>query len=161
MAEEKKEQQNPPMFDIIRLYSKDVSFETPNLPEVFKEEWKPETSIDLHVNINDKIDEANNVIEVALRITVTTKLGEKVAYLCEATQAGLFHIENVDEGQKSHMLHSLCPSILFPYVRETISSLVNKASFPQFNLAPVNFDMLYLQKLREASAAQPEAAKVE
>ena len=62
MAEEKKEQQNPPMFDIIRLYSKDVSFETPNLPEVFKEEWKPETSIDLHVNINDKIDEANNVI---------------------------------------------------------------------------------------------------
>ena len=76
MAEEKKEQQNPPMFDIIRLYSKDVSFETPNLPEVFKEEWKPETSIDLHVNINDKIDEANNVIEVALRITVTTKLGE-------------------------------------------------------------------------------------
>lgn len=59
------------------------------------------------------------------------------------------------------MLHSLCPSILFPYVRETISSLVNKASFPQFNLAPVNFDMLYLQKLREASAAQPEAAKAE
>ncbi len=153
-------EQQGPQFAIQRIYTKDISFEAPNAPEIFKKEWKPEVKLDLDTRSN-KLE--GGVYEVILSLTVTTKVGEETAFLCEVQQAGIFSAnddENVPEGQLAHMLGSFCPNILFPYAREAISNLVNRATFPQLNLAPVNFDALFAQYVqqRQAQAEQPETA---
>jgi preprotein translocase subunit SecB len=141
MAEQQNSQN--PVFNILRIYNKDVSLETPNSPEIFKAEWKPETKLDL--DITNKLIE-DSVYDVTLRITVTVKIAEKVAFLCEVNQAGLFQIQNIPEEQLDGFLNAFVPNILYPYAREVISSLVNKATFPALNLAPINFDALYAQR---------------
>ncbi|NQZ09685.1 MAG: protein-export chaperone SecB [Algicola sp.] len=153
-------EQQGPQFAIQRIYTKDISFEAPNAPEIFKKEWKPEVKLDLDTRSN-KLE--GGVYEVILSLTVTTKVGEETAFLCEVQQAGIFSAnddENVPEGQLAHMLGSFCPNILFPYAREAISNLVNRATFPQLNLAPVNFDALFSQYVqqRQEQAEKPETA---
>ena len=153
-------EQKGPQFAIQRIYTKDISFEAPNTPTIFKAEWKPEVKLDLDTRSN-KLE--NGVYEVILKLTVTTKVGEDTAFLCEVQQAGIFTIaegEGVAEGQVAHMLGSFCPNLLFPYARETISNLVNRATFPQLNLAPVNFDALFAQYVQQRQA-EGENAKVE
>jgi len=151
------EQEAAPQFSIQRIYVKDVSFETPNSPSIFTKEWKPEISLDLD-NKSKKIDEG--VYEVTLSLTVTAKLEEQTAFLCEVQQAGVFVIGNMPEPQVAQMLGAFCPNTLFPYARETVSNLVNRGTFPALNLAPVNFDALFAQYLQKAQA-QAEAAKSE
>jgi len=139
-------QQNGPQFTIQRIYTKDVSFETPNAPSVFTEKWEPQVNVDLNTSGN-KI--ADGIYEVILAVTVTTKLGDKTAYLAEVKQAGIFSIEGFSEQDLGGMLHSYCPNLLFPYVREVVSDLVSKGSFPQLLLQPINFDALYAQHLQQ------------
>lgn len=144
-------EQNGPQFAIQRIYTKDISFETPNAPAVFKQEWRPEVKLDLDTRSNKLED---GVYEVILSLTVTTTIGEgkETAFLCEVQQAGIFSApddESVPEGQLAHLLGSFCPNILFPYARECIASLVNRATFPQLNLAPVNFDALFAQYVQQ------------
>lgn len=153
-------EQKGPQFAIQRIFTKDISFETPNAPAIFKKEWRPEVKLDLDTRSNKLED---GVYEVVLSLTVTTKVGEETAFLCEVQQAGIFSApddESVPEGQLAHLLGSFCPNILFPYARECIASLVNRATFPQLNLAPVNFDALFAQYVqqRQAQAEQPEQA---
>ena len=153
-------EQQGPQFAIQRVYTKDISFEAPNTPAIFKTEWKPEVKLDLDTRSN-KLEES--VYEVVLALTVTTKVGEQTAFLCEVQQAGIFTLsdgEAVPEGQVAHMLGSFCPNILFPYARETISNLVNRATFPQLNLAPVNFDALFAQYVQQRqSEAQGQSTE--
>ena len=161
MADEQNtagEQKNP-VFEIIRIYNKDISLETPNSPEVFRAEWKPESKIDLDIRSNE-VDKENHVFDITLRLTVTTKIAEdKVAFLCEVNQAALVHIENLQDQQLGHALNATVPSILFPYARENISSLVSKAGFPPFILQPLNFDAIYMQRLQQEARAAQEAPK--
>ncbi len=148
MADAQQARQNNPVFEVIRIYSKDISLETPHSPRVFREEWTPESKIDLDVK-NEQIDPENHVYDVTLRITVTTRTKEDaVAFLCEVNQSALVHIENFSEQQLAHALNATVPSILFPYVRETLSSLILKAGFPPFVLQPLNFDAIYAQRLQ-------------
>jgi len=153
-------EQQGPQFAIQRIYTKDVSFEAPNAPEVFKKEWKPEVKLDLDTRSNKLEDD---VYEVVLSLTVTTKVGEDTAFLCEVQQAGIFSIreEGLPEGQLAHMLGAFTPNILFPYAREAIASLVNRASFPQLNLAPVNFDALFAQYVQQRQAEAGQGATAE
>ncbi|MDP5293267.1 protein-export chaperone SecB [Oceanimonas sp. CHS3-5] len=142
-------------FQIQRIYLKDVSFEAPATPVVFQKEWKPEVKLDLDTKSARLGD---NVFEVVLTLTVTCNMGEnETVYLCEIQQAGVFTIGNMAEPQLAHCLGSFCPNILFPYARETVSSLVNKGSFPQLNLAPVNFDALFAAHVQRAQQQQPQA----
>ena len=138
-------------FALQRVYTKDVSFETANSPDIFREEWKPEMSVNL--NSGTKLV-ADGVYEVVLTVTVNVKLGGKTAYLVEVQQAGIFGLVNFPEQELGQMLGSYCPNILFPYAREVVSSLVDKGSFPQLLLAPVNFDALYAQHLQELQKQQ-------
>ena len=138
-------------FALQRVYTKDVSFETANSPDIFRVEWKPEMSVNL--NSGAKLI-AEGVYEVVLMVTVDVKLGDKTAYLVEVHQAGIFGLVNFPEQELGHMLGSYCPNILFPYAREVVSSLVDKGSFPQLLLAPVNFDALYAQHLQELQKQQ-------
>lgn len=141
------EQAQAPQFAIQRIYVKDVSFETPNSPAIFTQDWKPDVKLDLD-NRSQKIEEG--VYEVTLSLTVTATVGDKTAFLCEVQQAGIFAIGNMPEGQIAHMLGAFCPNTLFPYARETVSNLVNRGTFPALNLAPVNFDALFAQYVQQA-----------
>ena len=149
--------QEGPQFTIQRIYTKDVSFETPNSPAIFQKEWTPEVKLDMDTRSN-KLDEG--IFEVVLALTVTASIGEETAFLCEIQQAGIFQIAELEELQMAHMRGAFCPNILFPYAREAVSALVNKGTFPQLNLAPVNFDALFAQYMqqRAAQAEQPADA---
>ena len=149
------EQQESAQFHIQRIYTKDISFETPNSPEIFKKEWKPEVKLDLDTR-NSKLED--NVFEVVLSLTVTASLGEETAFLCEVQQAGIFAIAELEEGQMAHMLGAFCPNVLFPYARETVANLVNRGSFPQLNLAPVNVDALFGQYVQQRAAQAEQQA---
>lgn len=155
-------EQNPgeAQFGIQKIYCKDLSVETPNSPDIFTQEWKPETKLNLgteHKVIGD------NVYEVVIRITVTTTCGEKTAYLVEVHQAGVFNIAGVPEPQLGGMLGADRPNILFAYARECVADMIGKAGFPQLHLAPVNFDAVYAQHLQQQqnAAAAPAGKQVE
>lgn len=141
-------------FAIQRIYTKDVSFETPNSPAVFQQEWSPEVKVDLD---NDVTELGESVYEIVLTLTVTASHEDSVAFLCEVKQAGIFTLGNMEAGQLAHAINAYCPNVLFPYARETVSSLVNRGSFPQLNLAPVNFDAMFANYL-EQMAAEEDAA---
>lgn len=133
-------------FMIQRVYVKDSSFETPNTPAVFQQQWEPELSLDLNTQ-NVLLEK--DVYEVVLTVTATVKNQDAVAFLAEVKQAGIFTIQGAPAEQLDHLLGSFCPNILFPYARETITSQVIRGSFPQLVLAPINFDALYMQQLEE------------
>ena len=142
-------------FNIQRVYVKDISFECPNSPTIFKKEWAPEVSMDIDTK-HEKLEEG--VFEVTLTLTATAKVGEDVAFLCEVQQAGIFSVGNLEGAQMAHCLNAFCPNILFPYARETVSNLVTRGTFPQLNLAPVNFDALFQNAMasQQAEAQQAE-----
>ncbi|MCW8847136.1 MAG: protein-export chaperone SecB [Sedimenticola sp.] len=142
-------------FSLQRIFVKDISFETPNSPSIFTLEWKPESSLNLNSNVS-KLD--NDLYEIVLTVTVTTKIGDKTAYLVEVQQGGIFTIRNFPEEEMGHMIGAYCPNILFPYAREVVSDLVSKGSFPQLLLTPVSFDALYAQHMQE-QAQQAQAAE--
>lgn len=145
MSEENEtQQQQKPNFFIQKVYSKDVSFEAPNAPEMFKLNWQPQANVDLHTNAN-KLDE--QTYEVDLSVTLTAKNQNKTAFIAEIKQTGIFTIANIPEEQMGHMLGSYCPGLLFPYAREALTGLVTKGGFPLVNISPVNFDALYAQNL--------------
>ncbi|MCK5639260.1 MAG: protein-export chaperone SecB [Gammaproteobacteria bacterium] len=140
-------------FAIQRIYVKDLSFETPNSPAVFKEKWEPKVDVELNSKANKLGD---NIFEVVLSVTVTATVTDKTAYLAEVQQAGIFTIAGFKDAEINHMIGSFCPNILFPYTREVISDLVTKGSFPQMVLSPVNFDALFQQHAQQATDNQEE-----
>lgn len=131
-------------FMIQRVYVKNLSFETTNTPAVFQQKWEPELTLDLNTQ-HLKLEEG--VFEVALTVTATVKNNKTTAFLVEVQQAGIFSIQGPSTEQLDHLLGSFCPSLLFPYAREAITSEVIRGSFPQLVLAPINFDALYMQQL--------------
>lgn len=133
-------------FDIQRIYIKDTSFESPNTPQVFREEWKPEVNIDLQTK-TQALEE--NAHEVVLTVTVTAKKEGKTIFLIEVKQAGIFTIKGFDKDQLGQMVGSFCPNILFPYAREIISDIAVRGGFPPLYLTPVNFDALYAQHVEQ------------
>ena len=134
------------VFALQRVYLKDSSFEVPNAPLIYQEEWKPEVS----VNLSSKVQGlADDVYEVVLSVTLTAKLGEKVAYLCEIHQAGVFTAKDFSKEELGPILGVHCPTILFPYAREVVSDLVSRGTFPQMLLKPVDFAGLYTQHLQQ------------
>lgn len=135
-----------PQFEIQRIYVKDISFESPNTPHTFTEEWKPEVSLNLETKstrIND------NLHEVVISVTATVTSDKKTAFLIEVDQAGVFMVNGFSNDQLHQMLGSFCPNVLFPYAREVISDIVVRGGFPQLILAPVNFDALYAQHMEK------------
>lgn len=155
MAEQTPEA-NAPQFNIQRIFTKNISFETPNSPAIFGLTWKPEVQMDIDTK-SQKIDDNN--FEVVLSITVTAKVEDKTAFLVEVEQAGIFTITHLPEQQMAHTIGSMCPNILFPYAREAISNLVNRGTFPPLNLAPVNFDALFASYMQQVSQQKAEAGE--
>ena len=125
---------------IQRIYAKDMSFEAPNLPQLFLEEYKPEIQVSLQSRARSVAEE---VYEVVMKVTVTAKSGEQTAFIAEVDYAGLFGLRCNDEAEKQKVLGAYCPNVLYPYAREAVSEMAARGGFPQVLLAPVNFDKLY------------------
>ena len=154
MSDQNQAEQSPREFALQRIFIKDVSFETPNSPTIFVEEWKPESNLNLNSNVTKLADDT---YEVVLTVTVTTKVGDKTAFLVEVQQAGIFGVKGFADAEMGHMMGAYCPNVLFPYAREVVSDLVSKGSFPQLLLTPVNFDALYAQHLQEQQKKAAES----
>lgn len=143
-AQQQADQQ--PIFNIEKLYVKDLSLEVPNAPQCFLEREAPEVQVQL-ATTGTAVGEA--IFDVVLTVTVTAKIQDKTLFLVEVAQAGLFHIRNVPEQELEPIVAVACPNIMFPYAREAVSDAVNRAGFPPVLLAPVNFEAMYRQRLEQ------------
>jgi preprotein translocase subunit SecB len=140
------EQPQQPSFQIEKIYVKDLSLEIPAGPQAFMQQAQPQ----LEVQINTAGGKfADDYYEVSISATVTAKTGERTLFLAEAVQAGIFSLRNVPPEELDPLLNIGCPTILFPYLRETISDLVTRGGFPPVLLAPVSFESLYVQRLQQ------------
>jgi preprotein translocase subunit SecB len=148
-------QEEQRQFVIQRVYTKDISFETPNSPAVFTQEWKPDVNVALHTSTKEL---GNEHFEVVLTVTVTAKQGENTNFLAEVQQAGIFLMKNIPQNEMGPLVGIYCPNVLFPYAREVVSDLVARGSFPQLVLAPVNFEVLYKQQVERQQAQAAETA---
>ncbi|MFH1043782.1 MAG: protein-export chaperone SecB [Pseudomonadota bacterium] len=140
------EPQQQSIFNVEKIYLKDLSLEIPHAPNVFLSGEQPQVEVQLR---NEGAAISEGVYQVVLTVTVTAKAAEKTLFLVEVAQAGIFQIRNVPESDLEPLLATACPNILFPYVREAVSNIIVRAGFPPVYLAPVNFEALYLQRLQQ------------
>jgi preprotein translocase subunit SecB len=140
-------------FGLQKIYAKDVSFETPNSPSIFKEQWKPTVNMDIAHSASSVGEES---YEVVLSVTVTVNFENKTVYLIEIQQAGVFHVSGLADDILDRTLATACPNILFPFAREMVSDLVTRGGFPQLLLAPVNFEVLYMQRQQQKEQEQEQ-----
>ncbi len=141
-----------PQLTVQKVYIRDSSFEAPGAPHIFQEQGQSRVEL----NLGQKAQQlAPNVYEIVLTITVTCKLGEKTAYLAEVQQAGIFGLSGFDPQQLDMVIGTYCPHVLFPYARQTISTMVEQGGFPTFLMQPINFEQIYADNLkrRQAQAA--------
>ena len=152
------DENNQPFFNIQRIYLKDMSLEQPNSPSIFLEQEMPSVEVEVDVKAERLAD---TVFEILVTGTVTAKVSEKVAFLIEAKQAGIFDIRNIPADQVDPLVGIACPTILFPYLRETISDLITRGGFPPVLLSPVSFEALYMQRQQQGQAQGGNGSKIE
>jgi preprotein translocase subunit SecB len=149
--EQQAQQPATPVFNIEKLYVKDLSLEVPNAPAVFLERDPPQMDVQLNTQSAPVED---GIYESVLTLTITAKIKDKTVFLVELKQAGIFRIQNLPQEAMEPALGIGCPNILFPYAREAISDAVIKAGFPPLILQPVNFEMMYMQQ-QQTKSQQP------
>jgi len=150
-----KQENTQPAFSMDKIYVKDMSLEIPHAPKIFLERANPQIDVQLHTQAGS-IEEG--VYEVVVMTTVTAKLGDKVMFLIEAKQAGIFQLRNVPAEELEAALAVMCPNILFPYLREVVSDLAVRGGFAPVLLNPINFDVIYQQQKRQMHAASTATA---
>jgi preprotein translocase subunit SecB len=139
-------------FQIEKVYLKDSSLEIPHAPKVFLEQNQPQ----LEVQINTGAENfADGYYEVTVTATVTARVGERTLFLAEARQAGIFQVRGVSQQELPPLLGIACPTVIYPYLRETIQDMVARGGFPPVILAPLSFEALYLQQQQAAQPATP------
>lgn len=136
-----------PQLMLQKIYIKDSSFEVPNAPQIFQQIGESEQEPQVELNLSQQgTDLSGGSHEVVLTLTLTCKLGEHTAYLAEIHQAGIFVVSGFNETDQAGILGSYCPNLLFPYARQTISSMILDGGFPPFLLQPINFDAIYAEQ---------------
>jgi preprotein translocase subunit SecB len=143
------DQNNQPFFNIQRVYLKDLSLEQPNSPAIFLEQEMPSVEVEVDVKAERL---AEGIFEILVTGTVTAKVAEKVAFLIEAKQAGIFDIRNIPADQIDPLVGIACPTIIFPYLRSNVADAITRAGFPPIHLAEINFQALYEQRLAQFNA---------
>ena len=148
-----------PLFNIEKLYVKDLSLEIPAAPAIFLERENPQIDLQLHTQASS-VEEG--VFEVVVTVTVTAKLPEKdkVMFLIEAKQAGIFQVRNIPAEEMESVLAVMCPNILYPYLREVVSDVAVRGGFAPVLLNPINFDAIYQQQKQQVLAQAESAVTV-
>ena len=139
-----------PVFQIQRIYLKDASLEQPNSPAILLEQQQPSVDIQLGV---EAVPAAEGVFEVCVTATVTSKIEDRVVFLVEAKQAGIFEIRHLPQEQMSPVLGIACPQIVYPYLRATVADIITRAGFPPVHLSEINFQAMYEAQQAEQTAA--------
>jgi preprotein translocase subunit SecB len=139
-------QEQAPVFSIQRVYLKGMSVELPNAPAIFLESQQPAVEISVDVATGTL---AESFHETSVSVTVTTRVGEKVAFLVELEQAGIFEIRNVPADQMDVLVHVVCANIVFPYLRANLADAIQRAGFPPIHLADLDFGALHQQRLAQ------------
>ena len=137
-----------PIFQIQRMYLKDLSLEQPNSPQILLEQQQPQVDINLGLGAESVAD---GIYEVSVTATVTTKIGDKVLFLVEAKQAGIFEIRNVPEDQMQGIIGIVCPQMIYPYLRAIVSDVCTRAGFPPILLTEVNFQAMFEAQQQQAA----------
>ncbi|OAI51047.1 preprotein translocase subunit SecB [Betaproteobacteria bacterium SCGC AG-212-J23] len=140
-------------FQIEKVYVKDLSLEIPHAPQVYAEQVQPQ--IDVQIESSESRFQ-EDFYEVTLSATVTARAGERTVFLAEAVQGGIFALRNIPETDLGPLLGIACPTVLFPYLRETISDLITRGGFPPLLLAPISFEQLYMQRLQRQQGGSPQ-----
>lgn len=153
MAEQPNSQDNNPSFALQRTYLKDLSLEMPNAPHILLEQEAPAVEVSLNVG-GQRL--AETIFETTVTATVTTRIGDKVLYLVEATQAGIFEAANIPDEQLDPLLGIVCPTMLYPYLRANVADAITRTSLPALHLAEVNFQALYEQRIAELAQKQEQ-----
>jgi len=153
MSDAQQPQQQPAAtFQIEKIYVKDLSLEIPHAPLIFTEQVQPE----IQVQINTEAQQfGDGYYEVSVTATVTAKMGERTLFLAEAEQAGIFALRNVPATDIGPLLGIACPTVIFPYLRETVSDVITRGGFPPLLLAPISFEQLYVQQQAQAQQGSP------
>jgi len=138
-------EQNQAQLSLQRIYVKDVSFEAPGAPQIFSQQGQPNVELNLAQRVSQL---GNDTFEVVLSVTATCRVEDKTAYLAEVQQAGIFGLSGFDAQGREAILSTYAPNVLFPYVRQIVSDLVQNGGFPPFFLQPINFDALYAEQMR-------------
>lgn len=146
-----QQDQAQPVFQIQRVYLKDMSLEQPNSPAIFLEQEAPNIEVALDVGAQPL---AEGIYESTVTATVTAKIGDKVAFLVEGKQAGIFEIRNIPGEQLDPLLGIACPNIIFPYLRSNIADVLTRSGFPPIHLSEVNFEAFYQQRLQALAEKQ-------
>jgi preprotein translocase subunit SecB len=144
------DEQATPVFQIQRVYLKDLSLEQPNSPAILTSTEQPSVDIQLGVGMEQVAD---GIVEVTVTATVTTKLADKVVFLVEAKQAGIFEVRNLPEDQMGPVIGIACPQIIYPYLRGNVADVIQRAGFPPVHLAEINFQAMYEQQQQQAAGA--------
>lgn len=145
------EEQATPVFQIQRVYLKDLSLEQPNSPAILTSTEQPNVDIQLGVGMEQVAD---GIVEVTVTATVTTKIEDKVVFLVEAKQAGIFEVRNLPEDQMGPVIGIACPQIIYPYLRGNVADVIQRAGFPPVHLAEINFQAMYDQQQRMKAEQQ-------
>jgi preprotein translocase subunit SecB len=149
------QQNNQPQFSMEKIYVKDLSLEIPHAPKIFLERANPQIDVQLHTQAGSLEEDLH---EVVVMTTVTAKIKERVMFLIEAKQAGIFRMSNVSAEELEQVLAVMCPNILFPYLREVVSELAVRGGFAPVLMNPINFDVIYQQQKRQLHAAASATA---
>jgi len=151
MSDEIQAPEGTPVFQIQRMYLKDLSLEQPNAPHILLEQAQPQVDINLTLAAESVTD---GIYEVSVTATVNTKVGDKTLFLVEAKQAGIFEIRNVPQEQVDGILGIVCPQMIYPYLRAIVSDVCTRAGFPPVMLTEVNFQAMFeAQQAHRASQA--------
>ena len=150
MTDQQPQQQAVPVFNIEKIYVKDLSVEVPNAPAIFLERDQPQMEMQINTQ-SAQVDDG--IYQCVLSITISAKIKDKAAFMVELQQAGIFRIQNIPAEAMEPALAVGCPNIIFPYAREAISDAVLKAGFPPLMLQPVNFEVLYMQQQQQQAKA--------
>ena len=143
-----------PVFQIQSVYLKDLSLEQPNSPAIFLEQEAPAIEVAVDVAAQPLTD---GIYESTVTVTVTAKIKDKVAFLVEGKQAGIFEARNIPENQLAPLLGIGCPNIVYPYLRSNIADAITRAGVPPIHLAEINFEVFFQQRLQAAAAEQAAA----
>ncbi len=143
-----------PVFNLQRVYLKDLSLELPNSPQIFLENDQPQVEVQLNVGVQRL---AETVFEATVTATVTTKIKDQVLYLVEGKQAGIFELANIPAEQLDPLLGIVCPNMIYPYLRANVADAITRASLPPVHLAEVNFQAMYEQRLAQHQQEQAAA----
>jgi len=137
-----------------KIYLKDCSWESPNSPEMFGSgQWDPKVQLNITTSTKSL---GTELWEIVLHISIEAKQGDRAAFLCEVQQAGVVTLKGFSEPERRRVLGGYCPSLVFPYARETVSDLVGKGGFPQLLLQPLNFDALFQKHVEDTrQGAEP------